>query len=148
MLEQPKYAQQISGQSRARWYWRGKAYTAHGVEVPESVRIGDEELWEAGKETGTDEQVLDMKVTLPKEALPPGFELSAIENQPATKHVTDERVKEKAPEPVAPAPPLEPQMPVPAVAVAPDAGPMPPSLTPEPVVSEAVAQQRAARGQK
>jgi hypothetical protein len=134
MLEQPKYAQQISGQSRARWYWRGKAYTAHGVEVPENVRIGDEELWEAGKEAGTDEQVLDMKVTLPKEALPPGFELSAIENQPAVKPVADDRVKASEPT----ASPADSPAPAPAPT-------MPP---PDPVVSPAVAQQRAARGQK
>ncbi len=125
-LEQPRYAQQIFGQSRARWFYRGKAYTAHGVEVPENVRIGDEELFEAGKEVGTDEQVLDMVVTMPADVLPPGFELSPISEQPAIKPVDDKR----------------------AINRTKDATPLRPSVEPPPVVSEAVAQQRAARGQK
>jgi len=77
-------ARQVSGACRGRWQWGEKLYTAAGVEVPPAVMAEDEELLEEGKELAPDSQVLDMVVTLPKEALPEGFDLTAIED-PAPK---------------------------------------------------------------
>lgn len=78
-------ARQVSGLSRGRWQWEGKLYTAAGVEVPQDVMIEDELLFEENKEIAPDEQVLDMKVTLPKEALPPGYSLTETAPKKATK---------------------------------------------------------------
>jgi len=75
-------AKQVTGMSRGRWQWDGKLYTAAGVEVPPAVMHEDEALWEEKKELAPDDQVLDMKVTLPKEALPEGASLVELAKKP------------------------------------------------------------------
>lgn len=71
-------AKPVSGLCRGRWQWGGKLFTAAGVEVPQDVMLDDELLFEENKEIAPDDQVLDMKVTLPKAALPQGYDLVEI----------------------------------------------------------------------
>ena len=78
-------ARPVSGLCRGRWQWQGKLYTAAGVEVPQDVMLEDEALFEEDKEIAPDEQVLDMAVTLPKEALPEGYSLVPISPKKAAK---------------------------------------------------------------
>lgn len=71
-------ATEIVGRCRGRWSWDGRVFTSQGVEVPPSVLADDEARYADNLDVAPDEQVLSMKVTLPKEALPAGFELSPV----------------------------------------------------------------------
>jgi hypothetical protein len=72
-------AREIVGRCRGVWNWDGNAYTAQGVLVPPSVIATDEARYEANQDVAPDDQVLDMVVRLPKEALPEGRELVPID---------------------------------------------------------------------
>jgi hypothetical protein len=58
-------AKHSPGAHRFKWHWDGKYYTPQGVEVPEEVWREDELLIQSGQALAPDDQVLDMKVTLP-----------------------------------------------------------------------------------
>lgn len=91
-------ARSVSGLCRGRWEWGGKLYTSAGVEVPPEVMAEDEALLEEGKELAPDDQVLDMtKVTLPKEALPPGFSLCEQGTRTRTPKPEKEAAKKAPP---------------------------------------------------
>ena len=92
--EVKKQALEIAGESRARWLWEGKQYTAQGVEVPLKVLKGDDLVISRKEELAPDDQVLDMKVTLPADALPPGRELVPIEKATQGKEKKEEPHKE------------------------------------------------------
>jgi hypothetical protein len=62
--------------------YEGKMYTSSGVEVPAEVHAEDVALLVADQPLAPDEQVLNMVVTLPAEALPEHYSLSPLEPPP------------------------------------------------------------------
>jgi len=88
-------AKQTAGRCRMAWFWGGKYYTVQGVEVPLDVIKTDEERILKDLEIAPDDQVLDMKVTLPAEALPYPYQLSPIVQPEAEPKAEDEEEEEE-----------------------------------------------------
>jgi hypothetical protein len=75
-------ARPIVGLCRGIWSWDGRVFTAQGVEVPSDIMATDEARYEAKLDIAPDDQVLEMVVTLPVEALPAGYILAPIPGAP------------------------------------------------------------------
>lgn len=95
---QPFAVRVIGSGGRLAWQWDGKCYTSTGVHVPADIIREDDALILDGVPLPPDEEVLDMVVSLPHEALPPGAFLTPLDgsqpSRPAKEDPRDARIKE------------------------------------------------------